>query len=112
MERNTASVFHVMRALEVAVQVVAAKLGATTVDEHDKVLPWGVIASNMKAKIDSLPKGSDEQIKWYRVQSYLVVLNRAWRAPTAHPKQTYTPEEARNVLDAAKAFMQELSAFA
>jgi len=109
--RNTAAVFHIMRALESATHVVASKLGAAITDAHGKGLGWGVIAQNMKSKIDSLPKGSSEQITWYRVQQNLEAVNRAWRVPTNHPKETYTDEQAREVFITAKAFMRELSAF-
>ena len=112
LERSTACVFHLMRALEAAAAVVASKIGATVTDVHGRGLGWGIIADNMKAKIDKMPKGSDEQTKWYRVQSFLEVVNRAWRAPTAHPKKTYTPAEARKVFEATKAFMQELAPLA
>ena len=107
--RATASVFHLMRALESAVQKVGDKLGATITDSAGRGLPWGVIAENMKPKIDAMPRGSDEQIKWYRVQSDLVVVNCAWRVPTNHPKETYTLEQATEVFDATKSFMRELS---
>jgi hypothetical protein len=110
LDRGTAAVFHLMRALEAAVQLIANKIGAAITDEHGKGLPWGVIADNMKPKIDKMAKGSDEQIRWYRVQNSLVVVNRAWRVPTNHPKQTYTPEQAREVFDATKGFMKELVA--
>lgn len=109
LDRNTAAVFHLMRALERAVQVVADKLGATVSDAEGRTLPWGVIASNMKPIIDAMQKGSADQIKWYRIQAQLEVINRAWRAPTAHPKQTYTSEETEDVLNAAKGFMRELA---
>lgn len=107
--RYTASVFHVMRALEHAMQVVAIRLGAAIQDQHGRGLGWGVIADNMKPKIDSMTKGSEEQIRWYRAQQHLVVINRAWRVPTNHPKQTYTADQACEVFDAAKAFMRELA---
>jgi hypothetical protein len=101
-----------MRALESAAQVVANKLGATIHDANGKGLPWGVIAENMKPKIDAMTKGSDEQIKWYRVQNDLVVINRAWRVPTSHPKETYTLEQAEEIFEATKAFMRELAPLA
>jgi hypothetical protein len=108
----TVCVFHLMRALEVAVRVVADKIGAAVTDEHGRGLAWGVIAANMKARIDQMPRGSDEQVKWYRAQALLEVVNRAWRVPTAHPKKTYTSEEARRVFEATKALMQELAPLA
>jgi hypothetical protein len=107
--RATASVFHVMRALEIAAQVVASKIGATVTDGAGRGLPWGVIASNMKPLIDAMPKGSEEQIKWYRVQQNLEAVNRAWRVPTNHPKQTYTMEQANEIFEASKSFMRELA---
>jgi hypothetical protein len=111
--RGTACIFHIMRALEVAVQVIADKIKAPIVDEHGKGLPWGVIAQNMKPIIDKMLNGSEEQIKWYRVQAHLVVVNRAWRVPTAHPKQKiYNTEEAEAVFNATKTFMQELAVLA
>ncbi len=111
LSRFTASIFHLMRAIESAMQVIGPRIGAAVQDADGKGLPWGVIARNMKDKIDRLPKGSDEQVRWYRAHSFLEVLNRAWRAPTAHPKQTYTAEEAEAVMNAAKSFMQELTPF-
>ncbi len=101
-----------MRALEAAAAVVADKLGATIADKYGRTLAWGIIASNMKLEIDKMQKGSDEQIRWYRAQSFLEVVGRAWRNPSAHPKRTYTIEEAKNVFAATKAFMQELAPLA
>ncbi|MBR0833770.1 hypothetical protein JQ612_11250 [Bradyrhizobium manausense] len=109
LDRGTAAVFHLMRALEVAVRMIAEKLGATVQDEHGRYLGWGLIANNMRSKIDAMTPGSDEQIRWYRVQQDLVAVNRAWRVPTNHPKETYTPDQAREVFDSTKAFMKELS---
>jgi hypothetical protein len=109
VERGTACVFHIMRALESAARVIAAKIGATVQDEHGRALSWGIIADNMKPKIDAMTKGSDEQVRWYRVQQDLVVINRAWRVPTNHPKESYSPDEAQEIFDATKAFMRELA---
>jgi hypothetical protein len=110
--RPTACVFHLMRALESAAQVIADKIGATIKHVNGKGLPWGVIADNMKQKIDAMTKGSDDQIKWYRVQHNLVVVNRAWRVPTSHPKETYTIDQSREVFNATKAFMRGLAGLA
>jgi hypothetical protein len=108
-QRSTAAVFHLMRALESAAQVIANKLGAGVTDANGKGLPWGLIAQNMKPKIDVIANGN-EKIKWYRVQQDLVAVNRAWRVPTNHPKETYTVDQAREVFDATRAFMKELAA--
>jgi hypothetical protein len=39
----------------------------------------------------------------------LVAVNRAWRVPTNHPKETYTPDQAQEVFDATRTFMRELA---
>lgn len=75
-------------------------------------LGWGVIAENMRPIIGAMPKGSSNQIKWYRVQQDLVAINRAWRVPTNHPKESYSPEEAEEIFGATKAFMSELAPLA
>ena len=100
--RYTACVFHLMRVVEAALNTVADKLGAAIEDGDGKGLAWGVVAGNMKDIIDNMPKGSAEKVKWYRVQSALVVVNRAWRVPTNHPKSVYTEEEARIALDGTR----------
>ena len=92
--------------------MVADTIGAAVTDADGRGLGWGVIAKNMKDKIDQMPKGSEQQIDWYRVQSHLEVVNRAWRVPTAHPKHTYTEEEAAAVFSSARSFMRDLSALA
>jgi hypothetical protein len=107
--RHTAACFHLMRAMEIVVAQIGQDLGATITDHGGKGLPWGVIADNLKSKIDAMSKGSAEQTKWYRAQAQLVVFNRAWRVPTAHPKQTYTKEEADEVFSATKSFLRELA---
>jgi hypothetical protein len=112
LERGTACVFHIMRALEGAASVIADKIGAAIQDQYGRGLPWGVIADNMKPKIDAMARGSEEQISWYRVQQDLVVINRAWRVPTNHPKESYSPDEAQEIFDATKAFMKELASLA
>ena len=98
-----------MRALESAAHKIADSIGATIVDQHGRGLGWGVIAQNMKPKIDAMPTGSPAQVNWYRVQADLVVVNRAWRVPTSHPKESYTVEQAQEIFDGVRAFMKELA---
>ncbi len=107
--RNTACCFHLGRALEIAVAMAGTKLGASIIDNCGKGLAWGVIAQNMKLKIDAMTSDKPLQVRWYRVHSFLEAFNRAWRAPTAHPKQTYTREESQDVMNTARALMNELA---
>lgn len=109
--RYTASAFHVMRVMEFATQTVATRLGVAVVDKNGKNRPWGQIANDMRPKIDSM-QGDPLQAQWYRAQSFLVVFNRAWRVPTAHPGAKYTQDEMQGIADAAKSFLTELAALA
>lgn len=101
--RYTASVFHLMRGMEVAVQVLSESLGIENVDRE-----WGKLLSDIHGKIGHLPKG-DERNRWSEVHANLYHVKQAWRNDTMHPKATYTEEEAGEVFDAMKAFMRNLA---
>ena len=109
LERGTAAIFHLMRATEGAVKVLGAKLGATVLNANGEALPWGVLVSNIKPKIDALAKGQDQDA-WYAVHALLHSVNRAFRTKTAHPASgLYTEEQARDAFAATKAFLQEMA---
>ena len=94
--------------MEIAVRVVGEKLAATVSNEHGETLPWGIIVANVKPKIDAMPRGP-KQDEWYKVHALLHSVNRSFRTKTAHPAHKYDAEEAENVFNATKAFMQELA---
>lgn len=106
--RYTATVFHLMRAMEIALHRLGGKLGATVQNKHGEPITWGVILGNIGRKIDDLPKGA-EQREWREVHLLLTNVNQAWRTETMHPKQTYTEEEAKTILDSCAAFMRRLA---
>lgn len=107
--RGTAGVFHLMRAMETAVKLAGTVLGAAIVDKNDRELEWGKIVANMKAKIEAKPKDDPHKSDWSEVQSLLFHVKDAWRNTTMHPKQTYTLEEASEVLAAVRAFLRRLA---
>jgi hypothetical protein len=61
--RTTAVVFHLMRAMEVAVKRLGAKLNVTIVDKHNVDLEWGKILANIKVPIETMPRG-EMRDKW------------------------------------------------
>jgi hypothetical protein len=99
---GTASVFHLMRAMEGALQRLATSLGIENVQRV-----WGFLLSDVGTKIEAMPKGEIRQ-KWSEVHSHLYHVKEAWRNDTMHPKQTYTPTEAKVVFEAVRAFMNGL----
>ncbi len=108
LSRNTACVFHLMRAMECAIYAVGKKFSATIIDKHDKRLAWGVIISNINEKVEEiLPR--EERDKWSSIVSLLYHVKECWRNSTMHPKQTYTGEEAEAVFSAVKTFMNRLA---
>ncbi|CAN7289943.1 hypothetical protein [Mesorhizobium sp. LjNodule214] len=107
--RWTAVVFHLMRALEVAVGALGKKLSATVANGHGGSLTWGVIIANIAAKIEKLPKDYPNRAAYSQAQALLYHVNQAWRTETMHPKQTYTEEEAKAVYEASGSFMRHLA---
>lgn len=102
--RYTAGVFHLMRALENAVQTLSKKLNISNIDRE-----WGKLLSDIHKEIEKLPKGNLRD-DWSEAHSLLYHVKQAWRNSTMHPKQTYTEEEAAEILSATKSFMRHLSA--
>lgn len=101
--RFTASVFHLMRAMECAVQALSAKLEIEPGD-----LEWGKLLSAIDEKIKAMPKG-DRKDTWSETRSNLYHVKQAWRNKTMHPKRTYTGEEAHGVYTAVRSFMRHLA---
>lgn len=108
LQRSTAAVFHLMRAMESAVAALAEKLDAVIINKNGETLPWGVLVSNIKEKIDLLDNGAVKD-DWYALHALLHSANRAFRTKTAHPKKTYSEAEALTVYHATKSFMVQMS---
>ncbi len=103
-ERPTANVFHLMRAMELAVQALYLKLGLINSPERE----WGKLLSDIGSTVENMQKGQDRDA-WSASHSHLYHVKQAWRNDVMHPKQTYTMEEANEVFWAVKSFMKHLS---
>lgn len=108
LDRHTACVFHLMRAMELSVRSLAVQLRATVTDKHDKFLVWGVVVSNIKDKIELL-QDTKRKEALLELHSYLHDVNIAFRSKTAHPERVYTKEEAVRAFDATKYFLPHLA---
>lgn len=102
--RCTASVFHLMRALEIAVAQAAGHLDPDLSLEKE----WGKLLSDIGRKIEALPKG-DLRNNWSENHSLLYHVKQAWRNTTMHPKKTYTVEEATSIFEATRSYMIHLA---
>lgn len=108
LSRNTACIFHLMRAMEAAVQAIGAKLGVTIIDKNNVDLEWGKVVANVKNAVEAMPRG-DERDQWSEVVTLLYHVKQCWRNSTMHPKQTYTSEEADEVRRAVNGFLRHLA---
>ena len=101
-QRPTACVFHLMRAMELAVQKLAECLRIDNIEKE-----WGKLLSEIAKVIEQMPKGQGRDA-WSGVLTHLYHVKQAWRNDTMHPKTTYTEAEAETVFAAVKSFMVEL----
>lgn len=108
-ERYTASMFHLGRAMERAVKQFAIRINAT-VPKDDT---WQAWLSAIHVVIDPMPYNSqparDARAPYCEAAAYFLHFKEAWRNPTAHPKKTYTREEAIDVLKGARSFMDSIA---
>lgn len=103
LNRPTAVVFHLMRAMELAVQKLAESIGVTKVEKV-----WGNLLSDIESAIKQMPKGKVKDA-WSASHAHLYHVKQAWRNDTMHPKTTYTEAQAQTVFYAVKSFMEHLA---
>jgi hypothetical protein len=103
--RSTAVVFHLMRIMEIGVQEFGSKLGVPLVGEKN----WQVILDGVNAAIKKLPPKDPKTIEFSEISANLYSVKLAWRNEVMHPKDTYTLEEADNLIQQVKIFMEQLS---
>jgi hypothetical protein len=105
LNRPTASVFHLMRVMEIGVQVLGSHLGVhLAVDKN-----WQNILNEMNKAIKALDQKDAKTKAYAGISSNLYNVKLAWRNEVMHPKQTYTPDEAKKVFTAVDGFMRDLA---
>lgn len=103
--RGTAVVFHLMRIMESGVQTFGTKLGVVLADEKN----WQNILDEVNKKIKALPARDPDTVKMSQASANLYAVKLAWRNEVMHPKDTYTLEEADNLIRQVKIFMEQLA---
>jgi len=104
IERSTASVFHLMRIMEVGVQKFGDKLGISLTEE--KV--WQVILDGVNKHIKTLPQKHELTKRYASVSAHLYNVKLAWRNETMHPNAIYDHEQALGIFSAVRRFMIDL----
>jgi hypothetical protein len=107
LERGTACVMHLMRVVEVGLSALAAAL------KVEKQNDWGAYLREIDKELERRYKTSgarspDEQ---FYAEAGVVFdrMRRAWRNPTMHVENSYSPERAEEILQAVKSFMSHLA---
>lgn len=99
--RSTASVFHLMRVLEIALKSLGDWLGVPL----SKSKTWGEIINAIENS-----RGKNKRAdQLSEVIFHLTNIKNAWRNPTMHVERTYDEELARDLLRETKRFTAQLA---
>jgi hypothetical protein len=104
--RGTAAVFHLMRIMETGVQEFGTKLGVAIANEKN----WQNILDEANKAIKALNPKEPQTVALSQVSANLYAVKVAWRNEVMHPKDTYTLEEADNLIRQVRTFMSQLVA--
>ena len=113
--RDTACVFHLMRAMEVALRALTNSLSSPyganwnkTLNDFDKTL--GAIRDTLNLNGAQKPVGWEENEQFYSEASALLRnVKNAWRNNVMHLEQKYTSDEARQIFHTTKSAMHFLA---
>jgi len=111
--RPTASVFHLMRLMEMAVRAVARCLQIPDpINPADR--SWGSVLKKIRDGIDgkwptvAARLAGDGEI-FESLYASLDAVKNPWRNATMHPANKYTDEEAEHIFMAVRGFMMKLA---
>lgn len=110
--RSTASAFHSMRVIEIAIRAVARCLNIP-----DPIKPadrnWGVVLKAIKDEIDrrwpARARQSGDGRIFEDLYATLDAMKNPWRNATMHVEAVYTSENAEAIFQAVGAFMRKLA---
>lgn len=110
LRRSTASVTHLMRALEVGLAVVGAQFGVNTDYKN-----WQNVIDEIESKVRAINSTSHgagwkgDQEFFAGAASHFRMLKDGWRNHAMHVRAKYTEEEAEDIYRSTRAFMRHLS---
>jgi len=111
--RMSASVFHLMRALEVGLAALGAKFNISLANTN-----WAPAISQIERAIremhtdpvwKELPDCKEQQAYFAQAASHFGILKDAWRNHTMHAKGSYSDEQVIRIFENVKGFMQTLA---
>ena len=109
LARGTATVFHLMRVMELGLKSLGRAL------EIPYAPSWESYLSQISDRITA--KHKTKTVEWKRDEAFfrdlagdLQLVKLVWRNPTMHIVRNYSQDEAEEILRAVRSFMQRLSA--
>lgn len=110
LSRYTACVFHLMRIVEFGLSCAADCLQVPR-PTKDGERNWGAILRKLNNAIEQKSDWNDPKDKalFGEIYASADAIKSSWRNPTMHVERTYTDEEARELIDLVRAFMQRLA---
>jgi hypothetical protein len=107
LDRGTACVMHLMRVYEVGLKALAAVLSVTPQSN------WFASLQKIDEALDARLKASgkrdpDEQF-YAEARIAFDGVRRAWRNPTMHIENSYSPERAEEILNSTRTLMRHLA---
>jgi hypothetical protein len=108
--RATASVMHLMRAMELGLGYLAQALNLTLTTEN-----WNTILNDIEKEIRSRTKGThgdqwkEDEPFFAEAATHFRLVKNAWRNHAAHARVKYTPEEADEIFRSVRSFMRHLA---
>ncbi|HZU29924.1 MAG TPA: hypothetical protein VFB79_02345 [Candidatus Angelobacter sp.] len=110
---GTASVFHLMRVLEIVLGALGNKFGVSLAHTN-----WAPAIEQIESRIREMhkdpawkvmPDCKEQQAFYSQAASYFGVVKDAWRNHTMHVRGKYTEQEAEHIYNAIKAITQKLA---
>ena len=108
LERNTACVFHLMRAVEVGLKALCEHTGESLPENPN----WGQVISMTDKALQisgSARKDPQRVAASAEALAYLRIIKDAWRNPTMHVTRSYDEDQALDILRASQRFLQEIT---
>lgn len=108
LDRASACVFHLMRAMEVGLRALAKRLRIRYAPN------WGQYLGRIDAQIR---QHKTQKPRWFarneafftEAAIHLGSVKNAWRNPTMHLEKTYTPEQADEIFASVRSFLRHLA---
>lgn len=108
LRQPDACVFHLMRAMEIAVRQLGRRLGVVITPQTTWRQLTGAMDAKIKALADKTMRQKNKKNDWEEARTNLHHVGSVWRNNTMHPATSYTRSQARDVFDAVRVFINAL----